>query len=435
MSKQIFAFLITIFGIINYGQAKIANFNTAEELDNRFRIDHMVSQVTLFIQREYGSPPAIVVLPDGSKWYSSRHPENVKWMDGITGDIIYIPKPMAGPWQLIGRIIPGSKLEKVSDIQIEVQPLPQPLYQGETVKIVASLKGDGQLIQIPGMDLLMDWSATVTSLQNSEQENFAAGYKRLGKYHDNGKLLDEMPGDGIFTSIFDLDLPWGDYIFSVKAKNDVFTREYSFPIKLSPNPIKINLANPPEESILPYRLEVHVNDNDIKLDETHVEYELFGPNGHKSKLLLDHIFNKDERIELPKVTQFGNYNLKGVAVTTTKEGREIVLSLPTASFNVLEPPKKGPSQAEVELIERQQAKAKEESAKTKILISAISVNLILIIVCIGGYVYWRKRKIMKAAMKAAEVSVFNEAMNDSLNETAPISLDDIDLTLPEESER
>ncbi|MBM7073505.1 TIGR03503 family protein [Shewanella sp. 202IG2-18] len=434
MNKTIFGLLASFlfFLPVTVSQAKIVNFNTAEELENRFRIDHMVSHVTLFIQREYGSPPSIIILPDGRKWYSTRHPENVKWMDGITGDIVYIPEPMAGPWQLISRIAPGSKLEKISDIQIEVQPLPQPLYQGETIKVTANLKGDGKLLQIPGLELLMDWRATVTSAQKADQENFAAGFKRLGDYHDNGKLLDEAPGDGIFTSNFDLDLPWGDYVFSVKASNEVFSREYSFPIRLKPSPIEVKLVAPPENSVLPYRLNISANSNNIKLDETHIEYNLHGPNGYKNKLILDHIFNDEERLELPKVTKYGSYTLSGKAVTTTKDGREIMISLPTSSFSLLEPPEKGPSEAEVALVKLQEAKQKEESAKSRIIMTAVVVNLIIIIACVVGFIYWRKRKIMKVAMRAAEMNVLNEAMNDSLTDEAPITLDEIDLTLPEE---
>ena len=434
MNKFIYRLLalIIVIGVTGIAQAKFAHFNTAQELENRFRIDHMVWHVTLFIQREYGSPPAIIILPDGRKWYSTRHPENVKWMDGMTGDIVHIPAPMAGPWQLLGRVVPGSKIEKVSDIQIEVEPLPQPLYQGETIKVTASLKGDDQIMRIPGLELLLNWSATVTSAQKADQENFAAGFKRLGKYHDNGKLLDEIPGDGIFTSNFDLDLPWGDYVFSVKAVNDVFSREYSIPVKLEPSPIKINLVAPPEESSLPYRLEIHANEENINLAETHVEYELSGPNGYQEKLLLEHVFNEDERLELPKVKDFGNYTLRGQAVTTTQSGREIILALPNASFNIVEPPQKGPSETEIALAKLQAAKIKEDKAKSTILMTIIIANVVIILAGIAGFIYWRKRKIMKSAMQTAKMNVMNDAMNDSMDDQQPLSMDDIDLTMPED---
>ncbi|MBO6228460.1 MAG: TIGR03503 family protein, partial [Shewanella sp.] len=78
--------------------APIIGLETASELKNRFRIDHMVDNMTLLVEREYGSAPVVIVLPDGSKWYANRHPETVKWVDGITGDIIYIESPMPGPW-------------------------------------------------------------------------------------------------------------------------------------------------------------------------------------------------------------------------------------------------------------------------------------------------------------------------------------------------
>lgn len=97
---------------------KVVPIDTASELKNRFRVDHMVGSMTLLIQREYGSAPVVIVLPDGSKWYANRHPETVKWVDGITGDIIYIESPQPGPWQLVGKVVPGSQLKRVSKLEI-----------------------------------------------------------------------------------------------------------------------------------------------------------------------------------------------------------------------------------------------------------------------------------------------------------------------------
>lgn len=80
----------------------------------------MVDELTLFVQRDYGSAPVIIVLPDGSKWYVSRHPESVQWVDGLSGDIITIKSPMPGPWQLLGKVAKGSKIDKVSKLGIEI---------------------------------------------------------------------------------------------------------------------------------------------------------------------------------------------------------------------------------------------------------------------------------------------------------------------------
>lgn len=166
---------------------KVVPVDTASELKNRFRVDHMVSSMTLMIQREYGSAPVVIVLPDGSKWYANRHPETVKWVDGMTGDIIYIESPQPGPWQLVGKVVPGSKIKRVSKLEIEVQRLPQPLFQGEQTKVIAQLMGDAERVRMPGMDYLVEWTAHFVSKHRTGDENFAAGDIIVGSYKDNGE--------------------------------------------------------------------------------------------------------------------------------------------------------------------------------------------------------------------------------------------------------
>lgn len=168
---------------------KVVPLETASELKNRFRVDHMVSSMTLLIEREYGSAPVVIVLPDGSKWYANRHPETVKWVDGITGDIIHIESPPVGPWQLLGKVVLTSTIKKISKLEIEVQALPQPLFQGEQIKIIAQLMGDAERVRMPGLDYLVEWTAHFVSKHRAGDENFAVGDIIVGSYKDNGESL------------------------------------------------------------------------------------------------------------------------------------------------------------------------------------------------------------------------------------------------------
>jgi len=71
-------------------------------LDNRFRIDPDVADVTIVIHRRSNKSPAILVRPDGSKLYAWRHPaDKVRWLDSDRYDIVTIDEPMPGPRQAI----------------------------------------------------------------------------------------------------------------------------------------------------------------------------------------------------------------------------------------------------------------------------------------------------------------------------------------------
>ena len=412
--------------------APIVGLETASELKNRFRIDHMVDNMTLLVEREYGSAPVVIVLPDGSKWYANRHPETVKWVDGITGDIIYIESPMPGPWQLVGKVVPGSTLKKLSKLEIEVQPLPQPIFQGEQVKIVAQLMGDAQRIRMPGLDFLVEWTAHFVSKHRAGDENFAAGDIIVGSYKDNGEDYDEKPDDGVFTSNINVKQPWGDYEFVVQARNNVFERQISFPFRLSPRPINLEVITPDDPLTGQWKIMLHVDSAVLQLAETHFSFELVGPAGLQLPLTVNGLTEPDSELDLPTVTEFGSYRIKGFVATTTITGREIVLDLPELFFNLIQPPEPPPSAEELAAVAAQKAAEEEKLAKKDAMFWIITINTILLVLGVVGLIVWRKRQSLAQALAAAESRLLEEA---SANSAAAPSLDEIDLTMPDEADK
>lgn len=410
---------------------KVVPVDTASELKNRFRVDHMVSSMTLLIQREYGSAPVVIVLPDGSKWYANRHPETVKWVDGMTGDIIYIESPQPGPWQLVGKVVPGSKIKRISKLEIEVQHLPQPLFQGEEIKVVAQLMGDAERVRMPGMDYLVEWTTHFVSKHRAGDENFAAGDIIVGSYKDNGEKFDERPDDGMFTSDINLKQPWGEYDFVVHARNNVFERQVSFPFTLSPRPVNAEVITPEDPLTGQWKIMLHADSSVLQLAETHFSFELVGPAGLQLPLVLHGISQSDVELDLPPVTEFGSYRIKGSVATTTVSGREIVLDLPELFFNLVQPPEPPPSEEELAAVAAQKAAEEEALAKQDAIFWIITVNAVLLLLGLVGLIVWRKRQSLAQALAAAEQRIMDEAEK---NKAEAPSLDEIDLTMPDESD-
>jgi hypothetical protein len=378
--------------------AEIVPKEQASELKNRFRVDHMVDRIVLLVQREYGSAPVVVVLPDGSKWYASRHPENVKWTDGVTGDMISVENPVPGPWQLIGKVVPGSQITRISELGIEVDELPQPLYQGERLKLTAHLTGDSLRMRLPGLEYLLQWTARFVSSHKPGDENFAAGTLIVGSYQDNGEALDERPDDGTFTSNINLNQPWGDYTLQVSVQNDVFEREFKQAFRLEPSPV------------------------DIKVVE---------PAGLQLPVTVRQPTEGTTQLVLPQVSDFGSYRIKGTVFSTDKQGRELVLTLPERFFNFVEPPKPPPSAEEMAARAAAIAAKEEAAAKQNALYLIIGGNVLLLLFGVGAILFWRKRQSLKQALAAAEEQLLAK------QQAAPKEDDvqEIDLTLPDEDER
>lgn len=408
---------------------KVVPVDTASELKNRFRVDHMVSSMTLMIQREYGSAPVVIVLPDGSKWYANRHPETVKWVDGMTGDIIYIESPQPGPWQLVGKVVAGSKIKRVSKLEIEVQRLPQPLFQGEQTKVIAQLMGDAERVRMPGMDYLVEWTAHFVSKHRTGDENFAAGDIIVGSYKDNGEKFDERPDDGIFTGDINLKQPWGEYDFVVQARNNVFERQVSFPFSLSPRPVNAEVITPEDPLTGQWKIMLHADSRVLQLAETHFSFELVGPAGLQLPLVVHGLKESGTELPIPPVTEFGSYRIKGSAATTTVTGREIVLDLPELFFNLVQPPEPPPSEEELAAVAAQKAAEEEALAKQEAIFWIITVNVVLVLLGVVGLIIWRKRQSLAQALAAAEQRILDEAEQ---NKADVPSLDEIDLTMPDE---
>ncbi|MGL6027225.1 MAG: TIGR03503 family protein, partial [Vibrio sp.] len=103
-------------------------------LDNRFRVDPSISQITFVIYRENNSQPVVLVRPDGRKYYQSRNPDYVRWYQEPSMDIISIDDPMPGPWQAIGKVTPKNHIKLISDLQLTSDVLPSRVFQGEELK-------------------------------------------------------------------------------------------------------------------------------------------------------------------------------------------------------------------------------------------------------------------------------------------------------------
>lgn len=407
----------------------------AAELKNRFRIDHMVDSLTLVIQRDYGSAPVVVVLPDGSKWYSTRHPQHVKWVDGVAADMIQIEKPMPGPWQLLGQVTDGSTIQKISKLDIEVEPLPQPLFQGERLKVTARLLGDELTMRMPGLEYMVEWTSRFTSQHRAGDDNFATGTIIVGAYKDNGEELDEAPDDGVFTGAHNLEQPTGHYMLTVTARNNVFEREFVMPFVLSKQPVKAEMVpnNDPLKGI--WQIQLSVDESQVLLAETHFEFELVGPAGLQVPITLQKMSSAEQILYLPKVTEYGSYRVKGTAVTTAVGGREVIFNLPEMFFNLIEPPVPGPSAEELAEQAAAQAAIEEQIAKDNAIFWIVTVNGVLFLLGIIAVVVWRKKQTLAKAMAAAEERLKQNPPTDdkpTKNEIETLDLDDIDLTMPDD---
>jgi uncharacterized protein (TIGR03503 family) len=288
-------------------------------LSNRFRVDQAVNRIVFIIDRVPESAPIILVQPDGSKLYSSRLYNNVKWMDGNAGDMIEIANPQIGPWQIIGDILPSSEIRLATSLQLKVDPIPQELFVGEDIKLTSRLMFNNKLLQIGQVDDLIKHGVYLRSSDDPEAANFGAGTFLIGDFIDNGFGLDAKSGDGIFTGRLDLNKQIGNYELAVRVSNKVFEREYKQPLLLRARPVAVDLLTAAIGE--QYRLRFITNDKIADIEKILLQIKVTHPDDtvkHHSinGVVPTHLFR------LSDVKQPGKYKIDIDVFGQTVAGRD-----------------------------------------------------------------------------------------------------------------
>lgn len=310
--------------------------NSIALLQNRFRIDHHVDEITMVFYREYGSSPVILVRPDGSKLYQGRvDHERVKWFDANTFDMITIKNPMPGPWQAVGQVLPDSRIMVVSDVELHADKLPQILFSGETLKSTAYLTNGGKPIENALFREVVELNIDFISTNNPDFDNFGAREQHVATFEDNGRDMDERPNDGIFTGKFNLQLASGEWCPVYRVKTPMFTRKrVGDPIVLYANPIKMDVilaAQADENSMVYHTLLIDANRELVNIESLVIDGNVKYPNGDIQMFSIAEPSTETREFQIAAFEQ-GIFRVNLTVYGTSVEGREFILNVPEYTF-------------------------------------------------------------------------------------------------------
>jgi uncharacterized protein (TIGR03503 family) len=308
--------------------------NQIPYFDNRFHIDAQLEEITLLFYRKSGSQPIILVRPDGSKLRVNNFPkETVKWFDDKTFDLISIVKPMPGPWQAIGDILPGSKIMLVSDVTLKVEPISEVVLSGETLKIIGQIFNRDKVIDDPLFNDVINLEVNFFSTNNTAYDNFGALPIEMGTFRDDGYDLDEYSQDGIFTAEFNLDFSPGEWVPVYKVIMPMATRELKQnPIILQANPITLTVE-PTSEPLSFHKVSININEEFVDPDSMVFQGKITFPDRQTEPFA---ILEESGITRFKKIgyTEPGIHRIRLNAFGKTINGREFRLVVPDFSFNV-----------------------------------------------------------------------------------------------------
>ncbi|WP_114324716.1 TIGR03503 family protein [Candidatus Colwellia aromaticivorans] len=309
--------------------------NQIPYFDNRFRIDAKLDEITLLFYRNRGSRPIILVRPDGSKLrVDNVDKSKVQWHDDSTFDLIRIEKPMPGPWQAIGDIMPESQIMVMSDVKIEVEPLPEVVLSGETIKVVGKLYNGDEPINTPHFRNVVKLDVHFYSTNNTDYENFGASALKLTSFRDDGHNLDEYAADGLFTGEFRLDFAAGEWQPVFLIKLPMASRELrQKPLVLHKSPITIAVETSENENN-PHSMTLSINPTYVDPNSLVFQGKITFPDKQIEPFSIMDDQQGDTRIKDIENTESGIYRINVSAFGKTTSGREFRLTVPEFSFNV-----------------------------------------------------------------------------------------------------
>ena len=393
--------------------------NTVNQIpyfDNRFRIDSELEEITMIFYRKSGSTPVILVRPDGSKIrVNSFDVDKVQWYDDRTFDMIKIKKPMVGPWQAIGDILPESQIMVVSDVKIAVEPLPEVIFSGETLKITGQLFNGEHAITSTHFKEVVKLDVNFYSTNNSAYENFGADAIKITSFRDDGRGLDEYASDNLFTGEFVLKFSPGEWQPVYLVKLPMATRELrQKTIMLYKTPVSINVEASSEPEA-PHKMMLTIDPTFVDVDSLIFQGKVTFPDRQLEPFSIMEATG-DSRIEEITNTEPGLYRINASAFGKTLTGREFRLVIPEFTFNV-EPttlllPNIGDSStlggdtstsavSSAALLEEQllaqiaEKKLAQEEKEAQTLLIIAAGNSLVIIIALVTFLIMRKNKLKK----------------------------------------
>ncbi|MCP1265716.1 TIGR03503 family protein [Aeromonas hydrophila] len=392
-------------------------------LDNRFRIDYGVKEITFIVTRKPGTPSVILVRPDGSKLYVGKvTPPDVGWLALKDQDLITIRDPMPGPWQAIGEVDPDNRVRLLSNIRLETDQLPTQLYQGERVKLKSWLLIDDAPPKVGYYLTDLGMTVRLQRFNDAKQEGEPIADEVLGHYRDDGKGLDEVPGDGIMTAEAVLDVAAGKYRAMYSTGNQVFSRARYQDVLIYPLPVSYTLAPPSQEFGAKLSFLIDADE----LDPASVVIEGKATNTVGASMAFNAVATEPRvEVDLSAIKEVGQYEVSATLFGTTRLGREIQVTLPVKSFNIFPVLAAEPSAAsaasETSAAVPNQVKFEEKQSSGWLIWLLGGVGILLVLLGGVGFILLQKRRALKKAMAA------QKAESESAKPEAKL-----DLNLPEQ---
>jgi len=208
--------------------------------DNGFQIDDSVSEFTVLVFLEDGEATLALIDPSGQRYQAGMVNEDVEWFRNRKFALVTVSTPQSGTWQLLAPGGTTTRVTVISDLRLEVDPLPNSLPGGRQTELGLRLLEHGLTLTDPEVLELFTISVDITG-----PDGAVALIDVSGEY--------EVPADGEYRVNIPAFQQSGRYQLMARVQGETLQRELPMYVEVVASDVQsmINTRGEqvPEESL------------------------------------------------------------------------------------------------------------------------------------------------------------------------------------------
>ncbi len=183
---------------------------------NRFRVDTSVQDMTVLVFRKEGEPIELV-SPQGKSFDYQNHPKGFSWYQEQSYELLSVKKPSAGEWLVKGSKDPDNRVMIVTNLKLNTSELPPSILAGDELVVEAELLDKGRRITRKSFLNLVKFEVEVNNNKHHSMQ-------------DKGEYGDKKKADGRYSINLHRELSGGEQALTIRAKGATFEREIRYTV-------------------------------------------------------------------------------------------------------------------------------------------------------------------------------------------------------------
>lgn len=195
--------------------------------NNQFQVDDQIEEMTLLVFRREGDPPLSIETPKQQQWREDEHPQTVRWYAEDDYDLVTVDRPQSGQWILHSRTDPDNRVMVVTDLDLQLAPLPDAMLAHDDLSVNAWLSEGGQRLGDREFLRLVEFNMTTAAIDGVEQKRYS---------------MEEVKTGGTYEHALTDKLAPGKHTLRVRAASQTFEREQLHHLRVYREPMQVTLS-------------------------------------------------------------------------------------------------------------------------------------------------------------------------------------------------